>query len=155
MICFELANLPRTRGKLWIWELMHIAIYSIVWVCEREGSWVIWSEGNFYSYLCYNVLQLNTYIYSHFYPCGDLTVLCFLIFYFCYNFGCLLVCLFLFGRKKYWKNSIRLVWIGALWSLRWYLACGFVSLRQAIWRFFAKTYCKASLQHSTKIFTVY
>ena len=60
----------------------------------------------FYSYLYYSVLQFNTYIYLNIYPCEDLTVLCSLIFYFCYNFGYLFVCLFLFGRKNIGKTPL-------------------------------------------------
>ena len=37
-----------------------------------------------------------------------------------------------------WKGSRALVWLRPLWSRYWYLVCGFVSLRQAIWRSFTR-----------------
>ena len=47
-------------------------------------------------------------------------------------------------RRRFWRQFFPLgramVWLMPLWSRHWYLACGFVSLRQAIWRSFTRNY---------------
>ena len=76
---------------------------SVSWLLDT-----IWSDlKEIFIHICVTAFSslIHLYIFTYL-SLWDLTVLCFLIFYFCYNFSCLFVWLFLFGIKNIGKTPL-------------------------------------------------